>query len=322
MSAAARKNGDPQTINQFALLLHAVPRMGDRTISRVLRAALTRGFTADEFLNMNGEIWRNDFQLDNKSIEFLAANQHALPSLAFEQARLLRNLDVELITCQSATYPHRIEEFDDDMPPIFYTRGMLQLLSPDVGSFTFTAAVSRGHNKNALERQEELVNSLIGAGGIPITGHDRPSYQRLALAAQRLGKPCLYVLDRGILEAMGPSCSLPLFAAARIRDEVFAHQRDLVISPFRLNDHCVGGNNVRRDRLIMALSQVVLAVDISTEGGMLEHCRTAIRAGIPVLADTRGRDGCKQLVDEGATAATHCSDGITRQVFDLLKAVN
>jgi predicted Rossmann fold nucleotide-binding protein DprA/Smf involved in DNA uptake len=47
-----------------------------------------------------------------------------------------------------------------------------------------------------------------------------------------------------------------------------------------------------------------------------------MKAGIPVLADTRGRDGCKQLIDEGATPVTLSPDGITRQVFDLLKAVN
>ncbi len=269
---------------------------------------------------MSEQIWRADFNLDAKAVEFLVTNRDTLPAVAMEQARLLRNLDVEIITGQSATYPHRIESYDDDMPPILYTRGALPLLTPTPRAFTFTSAISRGHTREALERQEQVANRLIALGGTPVTGHDRPAYQRLALAAQRQRRPSIFVLDRGLLEAMGPSCSLPLFAAARIRDAVFAHERDLAVSPFRLNDHCVGGNNVRRDRLIIALSQVIVAVDVSHEGGMLEHCRKAISCGIPVFVDIRGRAGCKMLADEGGICLEENQDAMANQVLTRLGA--
>ncbi len=322
MNSAARRNCDGQTINQFALLLHAVPRIGDRTIARVLRAAITQGFTTEDFLTMGEEQWISDFSLDLKAVKYLKAHIDVLPAAVTEQARLLRNLDIELVTCQNATYPHRIESFDDDMPPVLYMRGAQPLLNQNQNAFTFTAAISRGHTRQALEWQEGIANGLIALGGVPVTGHDRPAYQRLALTAQRLGKPGIFILDRGLLEAMGPACTRPLFAAARIRDEVFACDRDLVISPFRLNDHCVGGNNVRRDKIVVALSQAVIAIDVSPDGGMLEHCRRAMAAGIPVFADKRGRDGCRILVDEGAIWLEDTDDAITAQIRARLGALS
>ena len=120
--------------------------------------------------------------------------------------------------------------------------------------FTFSIAVSNGASAESLARLDQLATELSAAGGVPVTGHDRTPYKRMALAAQRLNRPTIYVLDRGLREALGPEFDRPPFAAARIRDAFFDRERDLALSPFRLDDHSLGANNRRRDALIFALS--------------------------------------------------------------------
>ena len=140
-------------------------------------------------------------------------------------------------------------------------------------------------------------------GGTPVTGHDRAEYQRLALAAQRRNLPSLYVFDRGLRESARPDVSdRPPFAAARIRDAVSELDRDLAVSPFRLDAHCICGNNSRRDSLIFALSDVVIALDIKGGGAMYAECCRVHEQGRPVFACPGGRDGNEALRQAGVPA--------------------
>ena len=293
---------DAQTISstQFHLLLHAVPHLGEKAITRLLSGSAQRRLTPELFLELPARTLQDEFELDQRSVSYLLENRAALLEESAAKARTMRAFPLHLIAATGATYPARLVQYSEAPPPLLYTLGNLKLLEPystikSARRYTFTIAVSRSAGSDTLAALDETATQLAILGGTPVTGHDRPEYQRLALAAQRRGLPSLYVFDRGLREALGPEFDRPPFAAARIRDAVFDLGRDLAVSPFRLDDHCIGGNNRRRDSLIFALSDVVIALDIRNSGAMFAECCRAREQGRPIFVCNGGRDGNEAL---------------------------
>ena len=317
--------------SQFILLLHSVPQIGEKTLAQLLRLLSQQRRTPEAFLALSPQELRQGYDLDSRSISYLLENREALKVQSAELARVIRAHPLRLLTQESATYPARLERNDDAPPPILYALGNPALLDPPrkpqnpslqnalyltepnhnpveaqrgqplslqnapqgvpSAHFTFTIAVSNSPASATLTRQDEIATELVAAGGVPVTGHDRMPFKRLALAAQRRNRPILYVLDRGLREALGPEFDRPPFAAARIRDAVFETGRDLAVSPFRLDDHGLGANNRRRDRLIFALSDLIIVLDVRAGGGMEAECRRAHEQGRPVFIAEGGRSG-------------------------------
>jgi hypothetical protein len=288
---------------QFVLLLHSVPYLGEKTLTRLLHTNMRLRITPEEFLALAPEEWLTRYEIDPRAADYLARQQAELLVLSGELARNVRAHDVQVLTCESMTYPQPLERYDDAPPPILYTLGNMQLL--DVGElraqgrFTFTVAVSNGAPAESLLRLDQIAASLVQVGGVPVTGHDRAPYKRLALAAQRLNRPILYVLDRGLREALGPEFDRPPFAAARIREAVFDVRRDLALSPFRLDDHALGANNRRRDRMTFALADLVVAIDVNAGGAMEAECLRSREQGRSVWVAAGGRGGNAALLAAG-----------------------
>jgi predicted Rossmann fold nucleotide-binding protein DprA/Smf involved in DNA uptake len=291
----SRDSAEPLSPLQFSLLLHSVPQIGEKSLARLLRLNAQNRLTPETCLSLSAGEWRNRYDLDARAADYLSEHREELRTQSAELARVLRAHRLQLLTLESAAYPARLERCDDAPPPILYALGNLALLGEkNTGAerrFTFTIAVSNGTSPATLNRQDAIASELIEAGGVPVTGHDRAPYKRLALSAQRRNRPILYVLDRGLREALGPEFDRPPFAAARIREAVFAPERDLALSPFRLDDHGLGANNRRRDRLVFALADVIIALDVRAGGGMAGECRRALEQGRPVFVAEGGRDG-------------------------------
>src|SRR5579871_903140 len=281
--------------SQLLLLLHSVPQIGEKTLARLLRLLAQQRTTPDAFLALPEQDLCTRYDLDARVAAYLLEKRDALKAQSAELARVIRAHPLHLLTLESATYPARLEHNDDAPPPILYALGNAALLSapqpPPEARFTFTFAISNGATPAILARQDEIATALVAAGGVPVTGHDRSPFKRLALAAQRRNRPILYVFDRGLREALGPEFDRPPFAAARIRDAVFETGRDLAVSPFRLDDHGLGANNRRRDRLVFALSDLIIALDVRAGGGMDAECRRAHEQGRPVFVAEGGRSG-------------------------------
>lgn len=276
---------------QWVLLLQSVPHLGEKTLTRLLRANALHRVAPEECLSLSAEAWRERYDLDPRAAEHLATHRQELLAYSAELARTLRAHQVHVLTCDSLTYPDRIERYDDAPPPVLYALGRLDLLEASPERFTFTTALSNGASAEALATQDRTAAALAAAGGVVATGHDRPPYQRLALSAQRQGLPVVYLFDRGLREALGPQFDRPPFAAARIRDLVFDPKRDLAISPFRPDDHGLGANNRRRDRLIFALAERIVAIDVAPGGNMETSCLRAAEQGVPVFVAPGGREG-------------------------------
>lgn len=307
-----RENAEPLSTTQFHLLLHSVPQLGEKTLAGVLRRLAQRRPTPQSFLDLSPDTLIAEYELPTAVAEYLHDHRAPLLSRSADLLRALRLHGVQLLTTESAGYPEPLQRFDAAPPPFLYALGNAALLEPaQPARFTFTIAVSNGAKPAVLTRQDQLATELVEAGGVPVTGHDRTAYKRLALAAQRRRHPTLYVFDRGLREALGPDFDRPPFSAARIRDAVFDRARDLALSPFRLDDHGLGANNRRRDELVFALSDLILALDVRAGGMMMQECLRAYNQGRPVyVADgpDGARDGNDSLRAAGCPALPAAPD--------------
>lgn len=268
---------------QFLLLLHHVPSLGEKGIVQLLHGMARTRVKPGQWLELSPQEWQHLYGLGGKVASYIAENRESLLRQSADVFRQLQRHSVEVLWHGGRAYPQRLVRYEELPPPILYVMGRRALLLPEEGRFTFTVAVSNGATEEVLQQQDRVVADLIDLGGIPITGQDRLPYQRLALAAQRRDAPAVYVLDRGLREALGPDLDRPLFAAARIRDAYFRGDRDVVLSPFRLNDHCIGAHNRRRDSLIFSLSDLVIALHTRPGGTMARECVRAEGQKKPVL---------------------------------------
>jgi hypothetical protein len=295
------------TATQFILLLHSVPDIGEKTLTRLLTIISQQRLTPAACLAFSASEWRRKFGLKSNIADTIVSQREKLLEESEANLRRLREHPIEILTVIGAAYPKRLERYDEAPPPILYALGNAALLEPAPMRFTFTIAVSNEATPETLTRQDELADALIELGGVPVTGHDRIPYQRLALAAQRRNRPTFYVFDRGLREALGPSFDLPPFAAARIRDAVFSTDRDLALSSFRLDDHGLGANNRRRDSLVFAMSDVVLALSVRPGGNMAKECLHSRMQGKSVFvcsgpgssAESLSAMGCDALPSGG-----------------------
>lgn len=340
-------NRDPKTsteslgFTRFALLLHTIPHIGEKTLTRLLHHVSSRRLEPETCLQWSVEEWQTRCELDPRAAAMLCEQQDVLLSRAEEMARTVRQHGLHVLTPQSPAYPDRLERFDDSPPPVVYALGNLGLLLPlsappeatapaaarksapklaplyqanadnseqvpasktlssTRAPFTFSIAVSNGADNATLKRMEEMATVLVQRGCVPITGHDRTPYKRLALAAQRQNRPVIYVLDRGLRDGLGPAFDRPPFAEARIRETVFDTSRDLALSPFRLDDHAIGANLRRRDRMLYALADLIIALDVRAGGGMAAECLRAHEQGRMVWVANGGRDGNAALREAG-----------------------
>ncbi len=298
-----RENAEPLSPTQFLLLLHSAPHLGEKSLAVLLRRLAQRRPAPNAFLDLTPDDMIREYELPARVAEHLHDHRAALLAKSAELLRAVRLHPLQLLTTGSAGYPARLERFDPDPPPLLYVLGKAALIEPPTPTrFTFTIAVSNGAAPAVLDRQDEIAAGLVEAGGVPVTGHDRSAYKRLALAAQRRNRSTLYIFDRGLREALGPDFDRPPFSAARIRDAVFEVERDLALSPFRLDDHGLGANNRRRDELVFALADVVIALDVRAGGGMMHECLRAHNQGRAVYIVAEGRDGNAALRTAGCSA--------------------
>ena len=294
--ASAKRDWLP---SRFALLLSCVPHLGERQIAQVLHRWARSRVSVDEFLSTPLETLQQEWGLSPQAAQALTEPSAGWRKQFGQMHALVRRHGVEVLTAQHRLYPLALEAFCEQPPPVLFAHGALHLLQE---GWRFAVACSRGAPHLALEAVDEITRQAMHEGGIPVTGHNTPSYQRVAIAAVRAEKPSVTVLDRGLLDALGEDLNRPLFPAARLYELEFRTDRDLVLSPFPLQAGSLGLHNQRRDELVFALADVVFAVWVRAGGVMELLCRRAKQLGKRIevwkAPDGTISDGVKRLMEE------------------------
>ena len=280
------------TRRSFALHLAMTPGIGGRSVVRILARNDLLGRTAEEFLSLSPETYREEYRLNVKQAANLSL-QSVEGNAVLE--RRLDGLGVRLITAADAGYPALVEEFDPDPPGVLFLYGNTRLLQAP----TFAVLASRATTPAGLETIDRLTEEGVLGGETLVTGHDRPEYQRSAIVPLRWGAPRVLALDRGLFQVLGQDLKDEAFRAARLWRYEFDPGTDLVVSPFRPEADFVGANNRVRDRLVASLSRRIDFVSVAEGGNMARLARLALKAGrlVRVGEAVAARD---ELIEAGA----------------------
>ena len=271
----------PITRTQFALMLHAVPHLGPKGVARLM-SELPPGLP-DAVIELDGiRAWRisadtlqREYKLHPEAAHCLAQEKERLLSASAEIASSAGKLGIRVMTSLDPDYPSLLREYESIPPPIVYAFGNLGLLRER----KFAVVSSSGIGAHSIEVVRELAGMLSDEGLAAVTSHNTHPYQIAGLAAKSRNAPVILVLDRGILSTFPQGLGYEPVAQARIWNLRFDPERDLVISRFRLYDPWIGANGRERDRMVFALADVVVAVEIRPGGVMESECLRAHRKG-------------------------------------------
>jgi DNA processing protein len=188
---------------------------------------------------------------------------------------------VRIIGLGDTLFPGRLEAFLSSPPAAIFAYGNLGALTGE----TFAAFASRNATRNDLDRVEKAVERRVLESKVLVTGANTPVYQRAAVVPLRWGAPRVLVLDRGLFEAMGESLDQEPFRAARLWRYRFDPATDLVLTAHRPDDAYSPGANVRRDEVVAALADEIVAISVTPGGNSDRLTKLALERGRTVSAE-------------------------------------
>ncbi len=211
----------------------------------------------------------------------------------------LRRVGAEVVTPEEAAYPEAFR-LVPDAPYLLYAAGDLETLArPGVAVVGTRAPTEYGRAAAA-----SLSAGLARAGYSIVSGMARGIDTAAHRAALEAGAPTVGILGHGI-EQIYPAESRRLFERMR--------ERGLLLTEFPPGERPRAGNFPRRNRLIAALSQGVLVVEMGLKSGAqhtvgyaLEQGREVFAVPGPISAGTSA--GTNQLIKEGARVVTSVDD--------------
>lgn len=194
---------------------------------------------------------------------------------------------VQITTWNEAVYPARLREIEDAPPTIFYRGDSLNL--PEK-----TAAIigTRAPSIEAATRATEVAMQLSESGYTIVSGLARGIDYRAHQGA--LAVPCgrtVAVLGSGVLNIYPPESER--FAAG-------IGKRGCLLSEFHPQAGPSPSNLVARNRIITGLSDVVIVVETSVDGGAMHAARFARAQGKPIYTYASAATGNAALLADGA----------------------
>ncbi|HQU41389.1 MAG TPA: hypothetical protein PK867_01200 [Pirellulales bacterium] len=129
-----------------------------------------------------------------------------------------------------------------------------------------------------------IASRLAEAGGTLLTSPESPSYNLVGLSGKLAGARMVVTLHRGLFDFLdGPTPREPLPLARRAGGDLDLDST-LLVSPFRPDGRWQKANGARRDALLIALADTVVAVEVKTGGVMEALCNQAQASGRRLFA--------------------------------------
>jgi predicted Rossmann fold nucleotide-binding protein DprA/Smf involved in DNA uptake len=259
--------------------LAELPRVGERRLLRVQALARRRGLALARVVALAPGALAREYGLPAAALARLERNRlwhtaHCralVASLAACGARLCQPGD--------AHYPRRWAERADPPPPLAYVYGAPELLTCPAAALL----ASRLPNEQTVTATMRIARSAALEGFALVVGGMKSTHRIAAVTARAAGAPRLVVLDRGLFAAFGgpPEFDPFGFGPGRMR---FDPGATLVLSVFRPHDHGTPRSGRRRDELIAALGDVVVALSARPGGEVERICLRALDRGQCVLS--------------------------------------
>lgn len=261
-------------------MLIELPGMGGRSISRLLQLARARGIAPHELTSLPLSALAKDHRLAARSIARLSCDHGAHEARCRALLREITAARIAVNTPGGASYPARWEtRLGEHRPGFAFSYGNSALLNRPTVSLLTSGEIS----DRTMVAAARVTRAAADDGFAVVTSGMKGTYRIVTSAARAHSTPRVVVLDRGILAAFGSHLDRDPFGIGQGLLE-FETTRTLVLSTFRLRDHAAPSNGHRRDELVAALSDVIVAVDIRDGGRMEGTCLRALDRGQCVLS--------------------------------------
>jgi DNA processing protein len=280
-------------INDLAVIfLNNISGFGPKTIENLI----------NKVENLKN-LWRlSDHQLkklDLKVSKIKKFNEYKDQFNAKKIAEDLKKEKIKYLTLYNKNYPQKLKDIYDPPPVIFY-KGFLNFQLPAVaiiGSRNSTVYGRKIASRTAAELAKMGVNIFSGlANGIDGTAHQGALSVDAGITTAILGNGFNYLY---------PSQNKLL--SQKIMD------KGLMLTEFNPDVAPRAQNFPRRNRIISALSDLILVVEAGEKSGTLITVDYALEQGkdimaVPANIDRPNSVGCNRLIKKGAAIFTKVSD--------------
>jgi predicted Rossmann fold nucleotide-binding protein DprA/Smf involved in DNA uptake len=277
-----------------AVMLSELPHVGDKATDRILTLNVQRCHSLATFFRLPAAVLRDDYDLHALTVARLCSERDAHESRCRWLLDQLHHGGGEVCLCDDATYPDRLRARLRPLPAVLYSLGNPAVLEAP----TLAVLNSRTISEHFVSASIAAVQAAAAQGFTLVGGGMKTGYRIAAVAGRAAAAQRVIVLDRGVFATFGARLDRDPFGFGPGRSALDA-ERTLVLSPFRLMDHATPRNGQRRDEMIAALADVVIAVHARAGGQMERVCLEALDRGQCVLSWYGENAG---LVAAGATA--------------------
>jgi hypothetical protein len=260
------------------LTLAELPQVGERRLQRLQERARRRHIPLARLADLPPSALRDEFALPVSAVERLCAARAWHEARCAGLAAHLFRHEVHVCPLGDPPYPPGWARHGDPPPPLAYLHGDPALLRQPIAALLHSRTVDAG----TVSATARLARAAVGAGFALAVGGMKTTHRIAAVTARALGAPRLVVLDRGLLAAFGGDLARDPFGFGPGRAP-FDRSRTLVATPFRCEDHAVPRSGRRRDALLAALADVVVAVQARPDGEIEQLCLRALARGQPVV---------------------------------------
>ena len=258
--------------------LAELPRVGERRLLRVQALARWQGLSLARVVALTADDLAGQYGLPAAALVRLNRDR-------FWHTAHCRALVAQLAACGGSVcqpgdthYPRRWADRAEPAPPLTYLYGAAKLLDHSAVALLTSRAVSE-HTVTATVR---LAQRAAQDGFALAVGGMKSTHRIAAATARAAGAPRLIVLDRGLFAAFGGQPEFDPFGFGPSRRR-FDPSATLVLSIFRPHDHATPRNGRRRDELIAALGDIVVALSARPGGEVERICLRALDRGQCVL---------------------------------------
>lgn len=258
-----------------ALLTAAeLPWVGERRLQHLREVAARRQLDVGALAELPLSTLRGEFGLPWAAIRRLRDERAHHQARCAALAATLAAAGAGICALGGADYPPGWVRHGDPPPPLAYLHGNRELLRRPVVALLYSRLVDQGTVTATLR-----ITRMIAAAGCAVAmGGMKTPYRVAAATARSLGAARIIVLDRGLLAAFGGHLDRDPFGLGP-RRAAFDASRSLVMTPFRPDDHAVPRSGRRRDALIAALADLVIAVHARSGGEVEQVCVRALARG-------------------------------------------
>ncbi len=229
----------------------------------------------------------------------LLGEQHPIHRRAVEQCRWAEADRHHLILPMDDHYPEKLTHIED-APLILWGVG-----DPTLLNNTQVGIVGSRHASHNALRHTKVISRDLARAGVTLTsggakGVDAACHQ----AAVDQQGTTIAVLGCGV-DVIYPKVNRTLFSDIR--------QQGLILSEYPLGTQPKPGHFPRRNRLISALSDIVVVIEAATQSGSLITASHALDQGKDIFAmpgdiGNPNCAGCHQLIRDGAYILTSAED--------------